>query len=137
MDNNPLLRDSALLPNDDEIDESLYGVYADDTADEPYHPATADDHHAASSANRDPGGGARCCGRPRAQMLNCLLLSFGFWGVFTAYNAVQNIEGTVLPGSIGFWSVSVIYVSFMACCLVGAKIVRSLGPKRSMMPSRS
>ena len=109
-DHSPLVRDTTNLPKD--------GLAGD---------AAAADSANAADTHRT------CCGKPRSQMVNCLLLSFGFWGVFTAYNAVQNIEATVLPGSIGFWSVSTIYVSFMAFCLVGAKIVRALGPKRSMI----
>jgi MFS family permease len=66
-----------------------------------------------------------------------LVLSFGFFLLFTAFNTAQSLSVTVLKdndfGELGFYSLAVLYMSFGVSSFFAAPIVKRCGERTSLV----
>ena len=76
-------------------------------------------------ASTDAGG---------SKLRAALILSFGFWGLFCAFSATQNLESTLNnKHGLGSVSLGMIYLSFVLWCIPGPRIVKKLGCRTSLI----
>ena len=75
------------------------------------------------------GGGAEV-----PKLRSALVLSFGFWGIFCAFSATQNLESSLNSAhGLGSVSLGMIYLSFVLWCIPGPRIVKRLSCRASLM----
>jgi MFS family permease len=82
-------------------------------------------------------GGAHGSGRGssppgRRYLVNAVVLSLGFFGMFIAYSATQNLESS-LNADVGYWSVATIYFTITVLTLIAPPAVAWAGPRISMV----
>ena len=62
-----------------------------------------------------------------------IMLSIGFFLLFTSFGTAQALAGHVLEeddfGNVGFYSLSILYCVFGFCCFISLPIVKRLGAK--------
>jgi hypothetical protein len=62
-----------------------------------------------------------------------LMLSVGFFLLFTSFGTAQALAGHVLEeddfGNVGFYSLSILYCVFGSCCFISLPVVKRLGAK--------
>ncbi|ELR13602.1 uncharacterized protein ACA1_037740 [Acanthamoeba castellanii str. Neff] len=69
------------------------------------------------------GGGKR-------HLFNALILSVSFFLIFFAFSTTQNLESSLVPGKMGFWSLAALYASFCISSLFIASPIANLLPPR-------
>jgi ABC-type enterochelin transport system permease subunit len=66
-----------------------------------------------------------------------LILSIGFFLLFSAFGTAQSLAATVLSenglNNLGFYSLSLLYLSFGICSLFSSIVVHRLGTRYSMI----
>jgi len=67
------------------------------------------------------------------QMLKLLMMSVSFLCVFLAFNGTQTIMSSLLPGTLGYWSIACIYIAFtLSSLFVSAAFVIAVTTKWSL-----
>jgi MFS family permease len=73
--------------------------------------------------SNNTGGGKR-------HLINALTLSTSFFLIFFAYSTTQNLESSLIPGKLGYWSLAALYASFCVSSLFIASPIANLLPPR-------
>eukprot|EP00164_Ancoracysta_twista_P005353 GFYU01007322.1.p1 GENE.GFYU01007322.1~~GFYU01007322.1.p1 ORF type:complete len:437 (+),score=106.17 GFYU01007322.1:55-1365(+) len=68
----------------------------------------------------------------KAQLVNVVLMSMGFLGVFLAFNASQGLQ-TTINKDWGYWYQSTLYLAFSLATLVAPPLCSYLGPRGSLV----
>jgi len=67
-------------------------------------------------------------------LFNLVYLSLSFCGIFAAWNAVQNLISSIVPGLLGYWSIAALYASFcFGSLLVAPALTKILQSRVSMV----
>jgi MFS family permease len=66
----------------------------------------------------------------KRHLINALLLSTSFFLIFFAYSTTQNLESSLIPGKMGYWSLAALYASFCVSSLFIAAPIANLLPPR-------
>jgi len=73
-------------------------------------------------------------GSGMTHLLNLLLMSVAFLGIFSAFGATQNLVSSIIPGNLGYWSVATVYVAFcFGALLISPALTKLLKPRLSLV----
>jgi MFS family permease len=71
-------------------------------------------------------------GLEKAKLGNVLLMSTGFFFLFSSYVTLQSYLSSVLPGDLGFQSLTVVYVFYGLCVVMAPVFCQRFGSTRTM-----
>jgi len=66
----------------------------------------------------------------KRHVVNALILSVSFFFIFFAYSTTQNLESSLIPGKMGYWSLAALYASFCISSLFIASPIANMLPPR-------